>query len=539
MRLNFGLRLVLVLMSAACLGFAGGCSDDSSPQPDAYVQDGMVVDGGLDAEVDIDADVDVDGGGTSTASPPAEILQTGSNGYLLRGVVLAPDEVIDPGEVLISGNVITCVAEDCTTASGADEATWIDTKGIISPGLIDSHNHIAYNFLPEWIPDPPQTFQNRYQWADDPRYEEHILPYAANRSSNTHFCPGAKWGALRSLIHATTTMQGQPSGQGSCINWSIREVNRYHGLGHDHMRGTIASPRNLTDADADNLMDSFTREENPTTRYHVHMAEGYEENYILDEFDSFAGRDPRDNRHQGLSLLFEGTSILIHSIPLTEEQLQEVVDTDSKIVWSPSSNFALYGYGVTAPIQRILELGITTGIGPDWTVSGEDEMLAELRFCLDYGRAEGINELTPRRLWEMSTYEGALVLGVDAHIGRLEVGYRADVAVFGRTGDDHYEALVESRAPDVRLVFIDGLGWYGDADLEEVTARNTYCETFGVCGTEKFICVQDSPTADNRRDETMEDIRTQLYDILEGIGYPPEEQYGRGDELLELVNCEI
>ncbi len=514
----------------------GGCPSDSGSEADASVwDDASIVDSTVDA--DLDADLDVDGSTVSGPTDPAEVLQTGTSGFLLRGVVLGPDEVLNPGEVLFIDETITCVAADCTSETGAEDATWIDTKGIISPGLIDSHNHIAYNFLPQWVPG--RYFTNRYEWAADDEYREHVRPYAANRSSNTHFCPGAKWGLLRSVVHATTTVQGQPSAAGSCINFGIRETNRYHGLGYNHMRANAGSPREINDADATNLMESFTRTVDPTTRYHVHMQEGYEGNHILEEFESFAGRDPRPNRHQGLSLLYNGTSILIHSISLTEEQLQEAVDTDSKIVWSPSSNFALYGEGVTAPIQSILQLGITTGIGPDWTPSGEAEMLGELRFSLNYGRNEGIEEITPEKLWEMSTSDGAVVVGLHEHIGRLEVGMRADIAVFGRAGPDPFEALIESRASDVRLVFIDGKGWYGDMDLEYVAARNIYCEYLDACGTEKFICVQESPTADNRRDETMEDIRTQLYNILEGIGYPPEEQYGRGDELLELIDCDI
>jgi len=89
----------------------------------------------------------------------------------------------------------------------------------------------------------------------------------------------------------------------------------------------------------------------------------------------------------------------------------------------------------------------------------------------------------------------------------------------------------------VRLVLIDGQGYFGDAHLEEVTARNEFCESFDACGVSKYLCVQDSPTADRRRDETLEDLALQLYNILEGVGYPPAEQYHRGDELLELVEC--
>lgn len=479
------------------------------------------------------------GGGASTQSPPAEVLQTGTKGLLLRGVVLTPSGVLDPGDVLVIDNLITCVKADCTGETGAGEATWIDTHGTISPGLIDSHNHLAYNFLPEWVPNPPKTFNNRYEWADDPQYEAHIEPYAAHRSSNSHYCPGAKWGELRSVVHGTTTMQGQPSAAGSCINWGVRNANRYHDLGYDHMHARIASVRDINDADAAKLIAEMDLQLEPTTRYHVHMAEGVSGNHIDEEFDSFAGRDPRENRHNGTTLLYKSTAVLIHSIPLTEKQLQETKDTNSKIVWSPSSNFALYGPGVTAPIERILQLGIVTGLGPDWTPSGTDEMLSEMRFALGYGQSANIAEITTKQLWKMATSDGAIVVGLQDYLGKLEVGYRADIAVFGRLGADPYGAVIDSKASDVRLVLIDGEGFFGDKNLHDVASRNDYCDSLDACGTDKFICVQDSPNADNRRDETLSDIHTQLYNILEGIGYPQDEQYGRGDELLELVDCKL
>lgn len=502
--------------------------DADVPDDDADSPDG---DGDLpDGDVERDADADHD----SPEVESAVVIRIGTSGLILRGVVLRPEGVLDPGEVLVVGTTIRCVAADCSGEQGAEDATVIDTRGTISAGLIDTHNHVAYNFLPEWVPDPPRTFDNRYEWADDPSYEEHIRPYAAHRSSNSHFCPAAKWGELRALVHGTTTMQGQASASGSCINWGIRNADEYHDLGYDHMGGTIASVRDITDDDAAGLVARFTAEVEPTTRYHVHMAEGIA-GLVLQEFDSFAGRDPRADRHQGVSLLDFGTAILIHAVPLTAAQLDEVEETGAMIAWSPSSNLALYGQ--TASIEEILQRDITVGLGPDWTPSGEDEMLSELRFALDYGRDEGIEALTTQRLWEMATWEGAEVVGLSDRIGQLAPGFRADIAVFARRDADPYLSVIESRAEDVRLVLIDGLGFYGDRNLHDATARNIYCEDFEACGVAKYLCAQDSPTADNRRDETVEDLHQQLYDILEGIGYPPEEQYGRGDELLELVDC--
>lgn len=526
----------------------GGCGGDSEfhtggnnpePPPPADMSSADTLqenspDAGSQANVRMDAGPDLG----STDVPPAEVLQVGSGGFLLKGKVLTPDGVLDPGEVLIIGNEITCVAEDCSSSSGYDGVTWIDTHGIISPGLIDCHNHVAYNFLPEWIPSPPEIFDNRYQWAEDPDYETHIAPYADRRSSNDTFCPAAKWGELRSLVHGTTTMQDQPSASGSCTNWGIRNANRYHQLGYDHKEANIGSVRDITDADADDILAGFERAEDPITRIHWHMAEGVSGNHIDEEFASYVGRDPRSNRHQGVSLLGP-QSILIHSLTLTDGELEEVAGAGAKIVWSPSSNWALYS--ATANIQRILEMGIMTGLGPDWTVSGEDEMLSEMRFALAYARGEieGSIEsplVTPERLWRMATRDGASVLdlteereGLEGRIGLLERGTRADVAVFASSGPDPYEALINTRAPEVRLVMIDGAVFYGDENLRDATARNEYCEDLDACGTSKFICVQDSPTADNRRDETLEDVRGQLVDILEG--------YGREDELLELVDC--
>ena len=85
----------------------------------------------------------------------------------------------------------------------------------------------------------------------------------------------------------------------------MRNAQRYHGLGYDHMRTTIGSPRDITDAQAATLVSAFTAPVDPTTRYVVHMAEGTGGGNILLEFDSFAGRDPRSNRHAGTSLLCE------------------------------------------------------------------------------------------------------------------------------------------------------------------------------------------------------------------------------------------
>jgi cytosine/adenosine deaminase-related metal-dependent hydrolase len=516
--------------------------NDTGPSPDDAASDI-----GPELDTTSPSDTSPDGGPSdgTVEAPPAVVVDRGTEGFLLRGVVLTPTGALDPGEVLFIGNTIVCVATSCSGHALAGAATVIDTKGVISPGLIDAHNHLTYNFLSEWVPG--RFFDSRDVWVDDPSYEDHIAPFADGRNQNERICPAAKWGELRSLIHGTTTVQGQSFNR-SCLNRLVRNADHFHGLGSDHMATNIASPADINTEDAIRLAERFSDTDTPTTRYAVHMCEGLRGSNMAIEFESFAGRDPRTQlaRHQGLSLLshdgaytdprngtvydffYRGVAILIHSLLLNETQLQEVKDTDSFIVWSPSSNLALYDE--TAPIQRMLELNLTIGLGPDWTPSGEDEMLSEMRFAYRHGLTEGIDALTPRRIWQMATHDGAEVVGLGDIIGSLEIDYRADVLVVGRTGADPYEAVLDARARDVRLVFIDGLAYYGDLALMDDAGLNDVCDVIDACGSDKFLCVRDTPGHESGRSESVDDVRDQLRGILA--------TYGRTDDLQELIVCE-
>src|SRR5690606_24017652 len=133
----------------------------------------------------------------------------------------------------------------------------------------------------------------------------------------------------------------------------------------------------------------------------------------------------------------------------------------------------------------------------------------------------------------MATRANAVVVGLEDRIGALAPGLRADISVFASGHADPYRAVVESRGRDVRLVLIDGVAYYGDLDLEEL-AVNGECDMIDACGTPKFLCTRNTPGDDSRAGESVQDIEEQLFNILEGIGYPADEQYGRGDELLPL-----
>ncbi|GAB4202022.1 MAG: hypothetical protein OHK0013_14720 [Sandaracinaceae bacterium] len=541
-------------------------ADRATPELDAWVPEGVdasfpdaVVPPGEDAGTDAFVGTDAGMGSLpvdrSLPAPASVVSRMGTGGFLLRGTVLAPSGPLTSGEVLVVGDTIQCVAASCASHPMAGTVTVIDTNATISPGLIDAHNHATYDFLPEWVAG--DLFDSRYEWRGDAAYRMHIRPESDGGTRGEMVCPATKWAELRSIVHGTTTIQGQSPRQ-SCVDRLARNADHYHGLPSRSntsfgtsiagpCEGTVGSTTSTAMNDTwrtAKIADWLAGDE---TRLAVHMAEGVRgmgalSTNVLREYDCYRGRATGGARGDHTIDLLEssagvpyGTAYFIHATALTRAQLDEANAAGAYFVWSPSSNIVLYDG--TVDIGHLVSIGAVVGIGPDWTVSGEDDVLAEMRFGYEYARASGITSITPERLFLMATRDGARAVDLHRDIGTLEVGKRADIVVFGRVSGDPYRAVLESQAADVRLTMIDGLGYYGDLALETATAVNGLCETFDACGTSKFLCVQSTPGSTARADETYESIRMQLYDILQN-GYPSVgTAYGRGAELEELVSC--
>lgn len=492
-------------------------------------------------------------GDRSEPAAPSTVERVGASGLLLRGTVLTPTGPLTPGEVLVVGNTIQCVAASCASHPMAADATIVATNATISPGLIDGHNHATYDFLPEWVAG--DLFDSRYVWRGDAAYSAHIRPETDGGSRGEMVCPATKWAELRSIVHGTTTIQGQSPRQ-SCVDRLARNADHYHGLPsrtNTSFGTSIAGPCEGGGTGSTAMNDTWRRAriadwtDGSTTRLAVHMAEGVTgtgttRTNVLREYDCYLGRATGGSGDHTVDLLRNptgdpyGTAYFIHSTGLTRAQLEDAHAAGAYFVWSPSSNVVLYGG--TVDIGHLVELGAVVGMGPDWTVSGAGQMLGEMRFGHAYARAEGLTNITPERLWLMATRDGARAVDLAADIGTIEVGKRADLVVFGRVSSDPYRAVLDSQSADVRLVLIDGAAYYGDVALEAATAVNGACEDFDACGTAKFLCVANTPGAAARAEETYESIRTQLYNILQtGYAGMPATAYGRGAELEELVSC--
>ena len=120
------------------------------------------------------------------------------------------------------------------------------------------------------------------------------------------------------------------------------------------------------------------------------------------------------------------------------------------------------GSGI-APVRQMRDRGVHVGLGVDGSASNDSgSMIGEARQAMLLQRVQnGADAMSAREALEIATRGGARVLGRD-DIGRLEVGKRADVAIWDMTGLeaagawDPVAALVLAGPMKVRDLMVEG-----------------------------------------------------------------------------------
>src|SRR5215204_2934001 len=251
--------------------------------------------------------------------PPRAMLAA-QEPFALRGCVLTPTREIEDGYVLVGSEDISEVAEG--EPDGSVQA--VDTGGIILPGLIDLHGHPEYNVFAAW--EPPNYYQNRYQWRRSYEYQRVIMtPWNdLTMKKPSRLRELTRYAEVRSLVGGVTAIQGASSMYPDKEEALVRNVD-LPVFGEDRARSII----DLTSEQAESVRADLDSGE--ISIFYVHLAEGVDET-SRNELDDLIGYD----------LLREET-VIIHGTALTEEQLGQVHEAGAKLVWSPQSNLRLYG----------------------------------------------------------------------------------------------------------------------------------------------------------------------------------------------------
>jgi hypothetical protein len=440
-------------------------------------------------------------------------VTTGDNSLLIRGNVLGFDTIFQGGEVYVdhSGLILYagCGAErpDDLDVSGA---TRIDcAEGVISPGLINAHDHLYYdqNF--------PFTGPDRYDHRND------------WRSSPDVSAPGdfdqaqVAWTEMRQAMAGTTSIAGAGIEIGFMRHldapwWS-------YPLFDDLLWNIfIEDPLQI-------VTDTFPLE-NPWEyqQYEecIHTYYGRQKNFYTDVYVPHVSEGINLAAATGFDCLsmvagmINDEFAMVHGVALDADDGHLLADAGASLIWSPRSNISLYGN--TAPVRMLKDQGVLIALGTDWTPSGSMHMGREL-VCADELNSHYFDRaFSDRELWLMATYNPAVALHVHDRIGLLAPGYFGDIAIFdGRNAANPYRAVIESDARTTELVlrrssmpfpFLPEELYVGDLYVGSValagnaailsslppTLHDFYaaifeipgdmCETINVCGETNAVC---------------------------------------------------
>ncbi|MCB9619965.1 MAG: 5'-deoxyadenosine deaminase [Sandaracinus sp.] len=166
-------------------------------------------------------------------------------------------------------------------------------------------------------------------------------------------------------------------------------------------------------------------------------------------------------------------TILAHGVQLRAAEMKRIAKLGTRFVHCPSANLKLAS-GI-ADVKAMRDAGMVVGLGADgapcnnrmdpWTELRQAALLAKVR-------RDDAAALPAHQAFELATIEGARALGIDADVGSIEVGKKADLVALRlddlhhEPGGDVYGRLVYSATPaDVRHVFVDGRALLDDGEL--------------------------------------------------------------------------
>jgi|SRR5579883_879695 len=156
-------------------------------------------------------------------------------------------------------------------------------------------------------------------------------------------------------------------------------------------------------------------------------------------------------------------AVLAHCVHATPRELALLAEKKTCVAHCPSSNLKL-GSGI-APIPDMLARGVHVSLGADGAPCNNLlDPWEEMRLAaLIQKPRHGPRSMPAESVLALATIEGARALGLDALVGSIEVGKRADLVVMdparlhATPAGDLYGMLVYStRADQVQTVLVDG-----------------------------------------------------------------------------------
>ncbi len=423
------------------------------------------------------------------AAPAGEVcgVTPGSSTILVQGKVLQGFDIYENGTVLIDASQpngqILCTGCDCADDPAAIGATVVAcADGVISPGLINAHDHLTFD-LSQPVPHDPERYDHRHEWRLGLNGATELDTFPGSSSARE----AVLLAELRMLYGGATSISGSIGS--ASADGLLRNVDRADITGGLQSVDVNMSTFPLGDTGGEMLtvgcgypfIDGTG--ELAADIYMPHVSEGINA-AARNEFQCLSGA-------QGGEDLMADNTAIIHGVGVFPQDIATMAERGTMLITSARSNIDLYG--ITAEIPTYRNLGVRMAMSTDWTASGSMNLLRELQ-CVDSFNTNHLDgTLTDLEIWLMTTYWAATAVGAEDQLGLIRAGHLADLTIFDGSVNTDYRAVIEARPEDVVLVMRGGQALHGDAALvEELTtpADLAMCEAQDMCGQQKRTCAQ-------------------------------------------------
>ena len=409
-------------------------------------------------------------------------------------------------DILIRDGTIAAIGPDLETTGEVVSATGC----VVTPGLVNTHHHL-YQSLTRAVPGGQDALlfgwlKTLYPiWARFGPEEVHVsaltglaelaLSGCTLTSDHLYLYPNgarlddtiAAAGEIGLRFHPTRGAMsiGESDGglppdalverEADILADATRVIDAFHDPEEGAMVRVGIAPCSPFSVSRDLMRDAALLARDKGVMLHTHLAENDEDiAYSLAHFGCRPGQYAEDLGWTGPDVWHA------HCVKLDGQEIDLFARSRTGVAHCPCSNCRL-GSGI-APVRAMRDAGLRVGLGVDGSASNDaGNLVLEARQAMLLQRvANGADAMSAREALEIATRGGADVLS-RPDCGRLEVGKRADIALWDVTGIDSAgswdpAALLLAGPSRVKHLFVEGRqvvrdGQIATLDLPRVIER--------------------------------------------------------------------
>ncbi len=371
-----------------------------------------------------------------------DIITTVSEELIISGTIVYGDE-FEPIEGYL------CIKDNLIREVGTDSRVDAQLTGLVAPCFVNAHTHIGDSVLK----DPPVSD------LDSIVKPPHGLKHRVLNNTPKNILKDAMSRTLEDMVLSGTCMfcdfrEGGIKGA-SILSELLGTFKNITGM----VMGRPGMPDELIVGELDKLLGTgsglgFSGVND--VPYHILEEAVHTAHDAGKLFAIHAGEKDTSDIPGAIGL---EPDFIVHMTYAGDAHIKDLADAHIPAVVCPRSNFVTgVGSPRRPPIQKMLDMGITVGVGTDNVMLNSVNMFSEMEFL------SKVYRLDDRQVFKLCTLNGAKILGTDKDIGSIVDGKHATIMVLDdespnlSNSSDPVASLVRRGRPDNIKAMINGNG---------------------------------------------------------------------------------